>query len=218
MKHGKIFVMCPRNNTQQRGSLPTLVCRERFAVCYTRQSLCRVFFGLCRVLLAHGKLDDSRSVQCSGELVVNYLSPIPICFLASLFASLYLLVYPYMYTPPGVYSLQVATIVSDAGDEILDIYLHYSLARNRQHQESGTSISFMLCCSDLKRHVHSGNLFVQQCRGRRLSLQLFMRCYCAAPPNTLRLPILQLIFSGSSAALLVLLVLFRRTDPMAGKG
>ena len=53
----------------------------------------------------------------------------------------------------------------------------------------------MLCCSDLKLHVHSGNLFVQQCRGRRLSLQLFMRCYCAAPPNTL-FPFCSLSFLG----------------------
>ena len=58
---GNLFTVCQTKGTRQRTSLPTVVYRVRFAVCYTRQSLCRVFFGLCRVLLAHGKLDESRS-------------------------------------------------------------------------------------------------------------------------------------------------------------
>ena len=69
--HGNLFAVCPTKDTRQRISLPTVVYRVRFAVCYTRQSfcreffgLCREFFGLCRVLLAHGKLDDSGSVRC----------------------------------------------------------------------------------------------------------------------------------------------------------
>ena len=53
MKHDKIFVMCPRNNTQQRGSLPTLVCRERFAVCYTRGKGFTVWISAFAVCLWH---------------------------------------------------------------------------------------------------------------------------------------------------------------------
>ena len=61
--HGNLFAMCPTKGTRQMTSLPTVVYRVRFAVCYTRQSFCREFFGLCRVLLAHGKLDDSGSAR-----------------------------------------------------------------------------------------------------------------------------------------------------------
>ena len=56
-----IFLPGVRKCTRQRTSLPAVVYRVHFAVCYTRQSLCREFFGLYRVLLAHGKLDDSGS-------------------------------------------------------------------------------------------------------------------------------------------------------------
>jgi len=59
--HSNLFAVCPTKGTRQTTSLPTVVYRVRFAVCYTRQSFCREFFGLCRVLLAHGKLDDSGS-------------------------------------------------------------------------------------------------------------------------------------------------------------
>ena len=40
--HGKVFAVCPRCSTRQTSSLPAVVCRELFAVCYTRQTLRRV--------------------------------------------------------------------------------------------------------------------------------------------------------------------------------
>ena len=40
--HGKVFAVCPKCSSRQTSSLPAVVCRELFAVCYTRQSVCRV--------------------------------------------------------------------------------------------------------------------------------------------------------------------------------
>jgi len=40
--HGKSFAVCPRTDTRQIVALPAVVCRGRFAMCYTRQTLCRV--------------------------------------------------------------------------------------------------------------------------------------------------------------------------------
>ena len=40
--HGKVFAVFPRCSTQQTSSLLTVVYRELFVVCYTRQTLCRV--------------------------------------------------------------------------------------------------------------------------------------------------------------------------------
>ena len=53
--HDKVFAVCSRCSTRQTNSLPAVVYRELFAVCYTRQTLCRVSTGLCRVPLAHDK-------------------------------------------------------------------------------------------------------------------------------------------------------------------
>ena len=39
---GKVFAVCPKCSTRQASSLPSVVCRELFAVYYTRQTLCRV--------------------------------------------------------------------------------------------------------------------------------------------------------------------------------
>ena len=40
--HGKVFAVCLKCSTRQTSSLPAVVCRELFAMCYTRQSVCRV--------------------------------------------------------------------------------------------------------------------------------------------------------------------------------
>ena len=50
--HDNLFAACPTEGTRLRASSSDLS---------TLQRLCRVFFGLCLVLLAHSKLDDSRS-------------------------------------------------------------------------------------------------------------------------------------------------------------
>jgi hypothetical protein len=76
--------------------------------------------------------------------------------------------------------------------------------------------------------VHSGNLLMQQRRGRCLSFQLPISCYCVAPPNTLRLPVAASLFwvircvgrvfrwiVGSSRANSA--ALFHETYLMAGK-
>ena len=62
----KIFAEChlntrrtvcrvPKKDTRQKSYLPMFVCREPFAVCYTRHWICRVFTGLCRVQQTHSK-------------------------------------------------------------------------------------------------------------------------------------------------------------------
>ena len=71
---GKVFAVCPKCSTQQTSSLPAVVCRELFAVCYTWQTLCRVQTGLCRVPRAHGKHAQSRSDCKHNRLTVLLVS------------------------------------------------------------------------------------------------------------------------------------------------
>jgi hypothetical protein len=59
---GNVFAVCPKKNTRQRATLPSLVRRVPYAEGGTRQSFCRVFFGLCRVPVALGKPMESGSV------------------------------------------------------------------------------------------------------------------------------------------------------------
>ena len=71
--HGNFFAVCPTKGTRQMTSLPTVVYRVCFVVCYTRQTFCCEFFGLCRVLLAHGKLDDSGSEYVPTQILSSRL-------------------------------------------------------------------------------------------------------------------------------------------------
>jgi len=50
--HGKRFAVCPIKDTRQKSYLPADLCRELFAVCYTRQIFCHVYLGnsLCPVV------------------------------------------------------------------------------------------------------------------------------------------------------------------------